>query len=512
MKEGGSVEALDIKVITDDQANFYKTLFSNFDKYIEIRLIKEGKGTKQLFLTYDELLEYQPPNDVNAYVGVYERDNKFKGDKDSCTKTNVIYLDFDDETEESIRHKIDIKKIPQPTIIVNSGHGFHVYWLLEEPAGHELNPIIKKLQQTLKADPKSTDIARILRIPDTMNVKEDPVPCKLIHLNNNRSTISQFEDVLKIKRGKPIYEKITANKNPIKELLEIKHNGLNNMASGVSKGERNFCTGRITQTLKKLNYSTQEVQDIIFKWNRLNKPNKSPDELKQDIFTFWTDKRYKYDGKTFSNEGLQELNNKFVDSETIFFIGKDSSNHHNYDNDLLGDSFHKISGLTFAVLSIIKLSKSKGITLKHMAELTRRNTRDKTLLQTLNYLFKENHIHKEVKTGRATIYTFKRKPFADKRGFTSVPKLLHKLYISACEINDYNKVYDRLNETRYKLLILLESYAFDSKRTICKSNRTLADRMRVTNRTIKDNLDWLEHNQFIIFHEEKSIRHIELIY
>ena len=73
-------------------------------------------------------------------------------------------------------------ELPKPTL-VNSGRGVHVYWILQEPIGYnEWKPAaeaLKKLCTTneLHADPAVTaDAARILRVPDTLNFKNQESP------------------------------------------------------------------------------------------------------------------------------------------------------------------------------------------------------------------------------------------------------------------------------------------------------------------------------------------------
>ena len=488
----------DNKPITADQERFYKALFNNFDDYIEIRLIDDGK-VQPIFLTYKELLNYPTPKNTNVYIGIYERKKKGNGTAENCTMTNAIYLDFDDMGLEEIKFRIDMNGVPQPSMIVNSGHGYHVYWLLNKPAGKEIKPITDKLAKLLKADSVATDTARILRVPDTMNVKDDPVPCKLVELNDNRVTVKQLENILGVKAH---IERVTeqfAGTGVIKELAEIKFNGLHNMAYGVRKGERNFCTGRIVQTLKRLNYTKQETADIVFRWNRLNVPVKPTKELKTDINVFWHDKRYKYDGKEFTNDRLQELNKRFIDNETLFFKGVGESVH-SYDNELLRpDNFKKIKGLTFAILSIIKLAESDGIRREHIADLCKRNVTDNNVRQSLNILQKMKYI-KAVKKGRINYYVFTEKANYN-RGYTVVGKSLHRSFI-----------HGELKEHEYKLMILLENYAFDDKKEIYPSNQTLALRSGQSDRTIRRNLKQLEHKQFIKTEIKKGKRYIRIIY
>ena len=502
MIKGVSFLYVDTQPITKDQERFYNALFSNFNKYVEIRLIETGasKPKERFFLTFKELMNYPTPTDINVYIGIFQRSIKGKGTIESCNMTNAIYLDFDNMALDEIQYRIDNSRLPLPSMIVNSGHGYHVYWLLDKPAGKEIKPITDKLAELLKADTVATDTARVLRIPDTMNVKDDPVPCKLVELNDNRASVKQFERVLGIKLSVTNHFTVTG---VIRELLDIKTNGLHNMAYGVKKGERNFCTGRIVQTLRRMNYTKQETTDIVMKWNRLNKPAKNTNEIKKDINAFWfnhnnTD-RYRYDGKEFTNSRLQELNERFIDQEATFFKS-DETDTHNYDNELLRpDNFQKTSGLTFAILSIIKLAEDRGIRREHIADLTKRDKTDKNIRKSLKVLQELKYI-KIVKNNRVNHYVFTEKANY-KRGYTAVGKSLHRLFLA--------KV---LKEHEYKMMILLESYAYDNKKEVYPSNHELAYRLGRTDRRIRQILKWLEHNQFIRTEFKKGKRYIHLIY
>lgn len=485
-------------MLSQDQQTYFKMLASNFDKNIEIRLIEAGEKPKQIFLKYDDLLNFEAPQDTNVYVGMFERKNK-KGNADNVTKTNVLYLDFDDMSLDGIYYIIEAHKLPNPTMIVNSGHGYHVYWQLAKPIGVEVKPVLKALQKLTGADPSGVDVARVLRVPDTMNVKREAVKCHVVDFKDHTTPVERFEDILgvKAKLNEP------NNTGAIYELLEVKFNGLNNMAHGVDKGERNFATARIVQTLRRLNYTKQEVIDIVLRWNNLNRPKKSVRELKKDINVFWydyTDKdRYRYDGKTFTDMRLQELNERFIDNETTFFIGSELDTH-NYDNELLKPAvFKETTGLTFAVLSIIKLAEDRGITRVHIADLCKRDEHDRNLKKSLKTLTELKYI-KVVKRNRTNYYIFTEKANY-KRGYTAVSKSLHRSFI-----------YNELKEHEYKMMILLEWYCFDSKTELSPSNDTLAYRLNRTDRNVKMILKELEYKQFIVTEYKHGKRYIRLIY
>jgi len=89
----------------------------------------------------------------------------------------------------------------EPTLIVSTGGGLHVYWLFDEPmilsddserdqarglADRFQNMFISSaLTKGWKID-KTSDLARLLRLPGTFNHKQDdPVPVEIIKLNEN---------------------------------------------------------------------------------------------------------------------------------------------------------------------------------------------------------------------------------------------------------------------------------------------------------------------------------------
>lgn len=79
--------------------------------------------------------------------------------------------------------------LPAPSIIVDSGNGIHVYWVLSEPIpASQWIPLAEALQgacdeHSFPVDNKVTsDAARILRAPETVNYKDikHPKPCRVI--------------------------------------------------------------------------------------------------------------------------------------------------------------------------------------------------------------------------------------------------------------------------------------------------------------------------------------------
>ena len=95
--------------------------------------------------------------------------------------------------------------LPKPTVLVNSGRGLHVYWVLDFAITYlEWAPIANALKRAcvahkFPADPVVTaDGARILRIPGTRNFKTDPpLPVALIGHINETYPLHRISSVLK---------------------------------------------------------------------------------------------------------------------------------------------------------------------------------------------------------------------------------------------------------------------------------------------------------------------------
>jgi len=178
---------------------FLKTLFSKALKKglgeIEIRTFSDKQPTRQFFsnsiATVIDYINAPCNSGIDIYFGVNPRAGR--GGK----KKNVHYvtsfhaeIDYgeDGHKKESQYDTYDeafeaIKSFShQPTMIIHSGGGFHCYFVLNKPIAVDecgvevLENINKSLSLELGGDSGTHDIARILRIPDTFNYKEQDNP------------------------------------------------------------------------------------------------------------------------------------------------------------------------------------------------------------------------------------------------------------------------------------------------------------------------------------------------
>lgn len=214
-----------------------------------------------LHLVVSQLLKLSEKEHFNLFFGVCPRlGNKGRFDLAWQIRTvRVLWTDIDHVTVDEARDRITKASLPAPSIIVNSGNGVHVYWLLDEPyviddAGDpppvetewiesrdgrkkprkyivengdkvyldqrrhvsRLSPKAEHLQDVLAGIAKvlggdhTKDLSRLLRLPGTLNRKDqrngsEPVPTALVECDPTRKyPLATFEP---LKSASPETEK-----------------------------------------------------------------------------------------------------------------------------------------------------------------------------------------------------------------------------------------------------------------------------------------------------------------
>lgn len=111
----------------------------------------------------------------DVFFGVATRKGR-NGSKAGTSELRVLWADLDWKDLTGGKAEAD-KRISEfslkPSIIVSSGHGYHLYWILKKPlkADLKIEGYLKGIASALGADSGATDIARILRVPGTFNRK-----------------------------------------------------------------------------------------------------------------------------------------------------------------------------------------------------------------------------------------------------------------------------------------------------------------------------------------------------
>jgi hypothetical protein len=183
---------------------FLGVLFGRYLKksegYVELRFISKEDGTtlsrfcNLTDFTDASLDEIRHLNNThNVYFGVNPRPlSKDKREKDVknivCLWADVDGKDFDGGKEAALR-AIGNFPIP-PLIVVDSGHGYHCYWPLEEPitdvseeARVAFKQVLSGVVKKLGADRSKIPVCSLHRLPGTLNIKDEvPLECKAINM------------------------------------------------------------------------------------------------------------------------------------------------------------------------------------------------------------------------------------------------------------------------------------------------------------------------------------------
>lgn len=188
---------------TQNAKNQINTLHTNADRYITIATIDKNKKYNQWHYKINELeenLEKIISLNINTYISPNEF-YKTQRAVENIRRINALYVDLDltdkqyniNEYElnlaiEILKNEYFNKIIPEPTIIVRTGRGIHLYWKIEDipKQGVALwtmvqKKIVERLEnftesfRLLKVDRVVTDCTRVLRLADTINTKNNSI-------------------------------------------------------------------------------------------------------------------------------------------------------------------------------------------------------------------------------------------------------------------------------------------------------------------------------------------------
>lgn len=161
--------------------DFWFGLFRGQEGYLDVRAFRQDKRDPLTWripvadvAAIDEVL--QKHADRNLYFGPTLRKTDANGTKENCHPLRLLFADFDfkDVSEAEARQRLGAFRL-QPSALLHSGFGLHVYWLLSEPVEHDAaKKLLRKLAETLGADLGSAEPAHVLRVPGTRNYKYDP--------------------------------------------------------------------------------------------------------------------------------------------------------------------------------------------------------------------------------------------------------------------------------------------------------------------------------------------------
>lgn len=205
---------------TEFLAALFGRYFQDNDGYVELRFISDHAFSKYLpkgeitEKDWAEIIELNKTHHI--YFGVNPRPlDKAKKQDDIedivCLWADVDGKDFAGGKDEALNR---VKGFPiAPTIVVDSGHGYHLYWALDGPIigitkeqRTEFKQTLAGLVDRLGADSSKLHLDSCLRLPGTMNIKDPdrPVRCHVVDLKRENYSGDQFQGFRNVEYQEPI--------------------------------------------------------------------------------------------------------------------------------------------------------------------------------------------------------------------------------------------------------------------------------------------------------------------
>lgn len=188
--------------------NFLKEWFSAAEGYVEFRLIGQDGVKDHRFIevadvtekVINDLIAKGKQQQLHVYYSVTTRKTK-SGTEADVLHVPGLWLDIDPKHATYEKAMQVVKSLPTPpTAIVSSGNGVHVYFKFNEPfevVDDNSFTFIKELSSKLHtfANADSTqDLSRLLRVPNSMNVKNlmDVKLCSLVEFTGATYSLDSF--------------------------------------------------------------------------------------------------------------------------------------------------------------------------------------------------------------------------------------------------------------------------------------------------------------------------------
>lgn len=165
-----------------------------------------------------------------------------------------------------------------PSVVIESGHGIHAYWLLDRPYPvAEARPCLAGLQDAAKSDPVN-DPARVLRMPGTANVKDPKaiVKCDVTGASWKRFPLESFKDY-EIDPGKTEEEVEQDSAPPPPHSHDPQIEKI--LAEGSGEGSRNNDAAKVAGYFFGKGYNLDQAVEAMTAWNEKNTPPLSSPEL-----------------------------------------------------------------------------------------------------------------------------------------------------------------------------------------------------------------------------------------
>lgn len=250
----------------------------NYERYKEHLFNKTTDGFIQVFKLDNgkAITIYAEPDGLNTVLEeVSEQKDTFitpntmfipKRRVEYVRQFRALYIDIDKCEGNQVLNTYKVLelaekgKIPKPSMVVDSGRGIHLYWRIQNaPYGalhtwQELQDYLYFNLKSLGADAKATDAARVLRIPGTINSRNN-MECRVIY-QDDELEYSMYD----------LREKYLKSTKKQLEMLQVKKKSSNRVITNAFFNSYSLHMARAEdiETLCKLrNYKVKGYRNMI---------------------------------------------------------------------------------------------------------------------------------------------------------------------------------------------------------------------------------------------------------
>jgi hypothetical protein len=178
----------------EDANTFFDCIFGT-DDVVELRPLHHDGSTEQstYFRSRNATEQLRALNVMSRltrrgyciYFGINPRKAVGGTTGEDIARFRVVAADFDEQPNlDEVLDRIGKAGLPEPTVIVFSGGGYHVYWLLSEPTedGVKWCRCQQHIINLCDSDVVVKDKPRLLRVPGFLNHKPDYNPSPMVAL------------------------------------------------------------------------------------------------------------------------------------------------------------------------------------------------------------------------------------------------------------------------------------------------------------------------------------------
>ena len=168
--------------------SFYSACVWTWSDLVELRPLPPHLGERR-WITPVALLDLAPDlaawnrRGANLHAGVLPRLRDGGGADADAGPGRCLWADLDGIDPRTAWKLAVGKGLPKPAMVINSGHGAHLYWTLAEAV--EPGPLcaaVGDLAALLGSDPAVKNPSRLLRLPGFLNHKPPKARCELLHV------------------------------------------------------------------------------------------------------------------------------------------------------------------------------------------------------------------------------------------------------------------------------------------------------------------------------------------